>query len=141
MLSRLSHIDIHSLITRGNCGNEFSFSLDDHFTKHAYHEHKYSYTCDHCRTHFPGEYILFCIHIKQCPVLCAEMEKVSGSSGATSASFSQMCNFLVFAPAFKKVFSIFVCNFWHFCLFLQDFELFFTIFCVLICKLFPSLSL
>ena len=55
-------------ITCGDCGDDFS--LDDHFARHSYEDHKYSYTCDHCHKHLPGEDNLFCIHIKQCSVPC-----------------------------------------------------------------------
>ena len=59
------------------------------------------------------------------------MIKVSGSSGAASANFSQLCYFLVFAHAFKNMFAFFV-HFWQFCSFFNNFELFLPIFCVLI---------
>ena len=46
----------------------------------------------------------------------------------------------IFARIFLKGFWIFVCNFWHFCLFLHNFEHFLHLVCVLICKLFASLK-
>ena len=50
---------------------DLEFYLNNKFAMHTYLEHKYTYTCDHCKRHLPGEDNLFCLHVKQCHVPCS----------------------------------------------------------------------
>ena len=50
------------------CGKLF---LADHkYARHAYEEHFYSFDCTHCHKHFPGDDLMYCIHMKICPAPC-----------------------------------------------------------------------
>ena len=61
--------------------------------------------------------------------LGAEMEKGSGSGGAASANFSQLCYFFNFVFTWvSKGFCLFWCIFWHFANFCTILSLFCTFF-------------
>ena len=46
------------------------FLEDDNFALHCYYEHLYSYDCEHCHKHLPGESLMHEIHLKMCQAPC-----------------------------------------------------------------------
>ena len=46
------------------------FFVDHKYARHAYEEHYYSFDCHHCHNHFPGDDLMFCIHMKMCLSPC-----------------------------------------------------------------------
>ena len=44
------------------CGK--SFLADHNYACHAYEEHFYGFDCFHCHKHFPGDDLMYCIHMK-----------------------------------------------------------------------------
>ena len=46
------------------------FMADHNYARHAYEEHLYSFDCTHCHNHFPGDDLMYCIHMKMCLTPC-----------------------------------------------------------------------
>ena len=52
-----------------DCGQ--SFFTDHKFPMHLYTEHFFSFDCEHCQNHFPGDDGYFNLHMKMCETPCS----------------------------------------------------------------------
>ena len=51
-----------------DCGQ--TFFVDHKFALHMYTDHYFSFNCDHCGKHYPGDVAMFKIHLQMCKVPC-----------------------------------------------------------------------
>ena len=51
-----------------DCGQ--TFFVDHKFALHMYTDHYFSFNCDHCGNHYPGDVAMFKIHLQMCKVPC-----------------------------------------------------------------------
>ena len=46
------------------------FVEDNNYAQHIYHKHLFSYECDHCHKHLPGDSVMYEIHLNMCQAPC-----------------------------------------------------------------------